>query len=166
MHLLRHPHTSHLLSSGVPLPAVSARLGHSSVRTTPESLHHLLGRRGLRITGPQVCKKKYRPGGVHGPHRWTWFLTVIGNEFSPTEQSHLPERPASPRPEYQGNPEVLMQGIEALESIVASVLCSRCGESVIQYADGTFKNCTCGGRADKVNREKDGLGPQRHSMGS
>ena len=59
-----------------------------------------------------------------------------------------------------------MQGIEALESIVASVLCSRCGESVIQYADGTFKNCTCGGRADKVNREKDGLGPQRHSMGS
>jgi site-specific recombinase XerD len=31
---LRHSHCSHLLASGVPLPAVSARLGHGSIRTT------------------------------------------------------------------------------------------------------------------------------------
>jgi integrase len=34
LHSLRHTHTSHLLASGVPLPVVSARLGHSSVRVT------------------------------------------------------------------------------------------------------------------------------------
>ena len=33
-HLLRHSHTSILLAEGVPLAAVSARLGHSSPRTT------------------------------------------------------------------------------------------------------------------------------------
>ncbi len=36
MHLFRHSHTSVLLAEGMPLPAVSARLGHSSVRTTQE----------------------------------------------------------------------------------------------------------------------------------
>jgi integrase len=36
LHSLRHTHTSHLLASGVPLPAVSARLGHGSIRTTQE----------------------------------------------------------------------------------------------------------------------------------
>jgi hypothetical protein len=33
LHSLRHTHTSHLLASGVPLTAVSARLGHASIRT-------------------------------------------------------------------------------------------------------------------------------------
>ena len=42
LHLLRHSHTSHLLASGVPLPAVSARLGHSSVRTTQEIYAHMI----------------------------------------------------------------------------------------------------------------------------
>lgn len=36
LHSLRHSHCSHLLASGVPLPAVSARLGHGSIRTTQE----------------------------------------------------------------------------------------------------------------------------------
>jgi integrase len=42
LHLLRHTHTSHLLASGVPLPAVSARLGHSSIRTTQEIYAHMI----------------------------------------------------------------------------------------------------------------------------
>jgi integrase len=42
LHLLRHSHTSHLLASGVPLPAVSARLGHSSMRTTLEIYGHMI----------------------------------------------------------------------------------------------------------------------------
>jgi integrase len=37
LHSLRHTHTSHLLADGVPLPVVSARLGHSSIRTTQEN---------------------------------------------------------------------------------------------------------------------------------
>jgi integrase len=41
-HLLRHSHTSVVLAQGVPLPAVSARLGHSSVRTTQEIYAHLI----------------------------------------------------------------------------------------------------------------------------
>lgn len=42
LHSLRHTHTSHLLASGVPLPVVSARLGHSSVRVTAEIYAHML----------------------------------------------------------------------------------------------------------------------------
>jgi integrase len=42
LHLLRHSHTSILLAQGVPLPAVSARLGHSSVRTTQEIYAHMI----------------------------------------------------------------------------------------------------------------------------
>jgi integrase len=42
LHLLRHSHTSILLAAGVPLPAVSARLGHSSVRTTQEIYAHMI----------------------------------------------------------------------------------------------------------------------------
>ena len=36
LHTLRHTHGSHLLANGVPLPVVSARLGHSSVRVTAD----------------------------------------------------------------------------------------------------------------------------------
>ena len=42
LHLLRHSHTSVLLASGVPLPAVAARLGHSSVRTTQDIYAHMI----------------------------------------------------------------------------------------------------------------------------
>jgi integrase len=42
LHSLRHTHTSHLLASGVPLPVVSARLGHSSVRVTAEIYAHMI----------------------------------------------------------------------------------------------------------------------------
>jgi integrase len=42
LHLLRHTHTSHLLASGVSLPTVSARLGHSSIRTTQEIYAHMI----------------------------------------------------------------------------------------------------------------------------
>jgi integrase len=42
LHLLRHTHTSVLLAAGVPLPAVSTRLGHSSVRTTQEVYAHMI----------------------------------------------------------------------------------------------------------------------------
>jgi len=42
LHSLRHTHTSHLLADGVPLPVVSARLGHSSVRTTQEIYAHMI----------------------------------------------------------------------------------------------------------------------------
>ena len=42
LHLLRHSHTSVLLAEGVPLAAVSARLGHSSVRTTQDIYAHMI----------------------------------------------------------------------------------------------------------------------------
>jgi integrase len=41
-HSLRHSHGSHLLADGVPLPVVSERLGHSSVRTTAEVYAHAI----------------------------------------------------------------------------------------------------------------------------
>lgn len=42
LHLLRHSHGSHLLANGVPLPVVSQRLGHSSVRTTADIYSHMI----------------------------------------------------------------------------------------------------------------------------
>jgi integrase len=42
LHLLRHSHGSHMLANGVPLPVVSARLGHSSVRVTAEVYAHAI----------------------------------------------------------------------------------------------------------------------------
>jgi integrase len=42
LHLLRHSHGSHLLANGVPLPVVSQRLGHSSVRTTADIYSHAI----------------------------------------------------------------------------------------------------------------------------
>jgi len=100
--------------------------------------------------------KKYRPGAMHGPRSWNWFLKVIGNEFSATERGHLPEASAVPRPEHQDDPGPLMRGIDALDSIVVSVLCRRCGDSVIQYADGSFRNCKCATRTSSPNRKQPG----------
>lgn len=40
MHTLRHSHGSQLLSNGTPLPVVSKRLGHTSVRTTAKFYAH------------------------------------------------------------------------------------------------------------------------------
>ncbi len=42
LHLLRHAMASQMLAAGAPLPAVSARLGHSSIRTTAEIYSHAI----------------------------------------------------------------------------------------------------------------------------
>ncbi len=42
LHLLRHSHGSHLLAAGMELPAVSERLGHSSVMVTATVYSHRL----------------------------------------------------------------------------------------------------------------------------
>ena len=42
IHDLRHSHVAWLLSAGVPLPVVQARLGHESIRTTVDTYGHLL----------------------------------------------------------------------------------------------------------------------------
>jgi len=42
LHSLRHTHGSHLLANGVPLPVVSERLGHSSVRVTADVYSHAI----------------------------------------------------------------------------------------------------------------------------
>ena len=42
LHLLRHTHASHLLASGAPVAAVSARLGHTSIRTTLDIYGHMI----------------------------------------------------------------------------------------------------------------------------
>jgi integrase len=42
LHSLRHTHGSHMLANGVPLPVVSERLGHSSVRVTADVYSHAI----------------------------------------------------------------------------------------------------------------------------
>jgi len=42
LHLLRHTMASQMLDSGVPLPVVSQRLGHSSVRVTADIYSHAI----------------------------------------------------------------------------------------------------------------------------
>ena len=44
LHTLRHSHASQLLSAGVPLAAVSKRLGHSSVYVTATIYSHALSK--------------------------------------------------------------------------------------------------------------------------
>jgi hypothetical protein len=44
LHTLRHSHGSHLLSNGVPLPAVSKRPGHSNPHVTATIYSHALDR--------------------------------------------------------------------------------------------------------------------------
>jgi integrase len=44
LHLLRHTLASQMLDSGVPLPVVSQRLGHSSVRMTADVYSHAIHR--------------------------------------------------------------------------------------------------------------------------
>ena len=42
LHNLRHTHASSLLSKGVPLPAVSSRLGHADTNVTAKIYSHAL----------------------------------------------------------------------------------------------------------------------------
>jgi site-specific recombinase XerD len=56
LHLFRHSHGSHLLAAGMELPAVSERLGHSSVMVTATVYSHRGSRGGI---------KKLRRGGTN-----------------------------------------------------------------------------------------------------
>jgi integrase len=68
LHLLRHSHTSVLLAEGVPLPAVSARLGHSSVRTTQEIYAHMItGQDEEAARKWEAYQKRNRPAE---PENW------------------------------------------------------------------------------------------------
>ena len=42
IHDFRHSHASYLINSGIPIKAVSQRLGHSSVKTTMDVYWHLM----------------------------------------------------------------------------------------------------------------------------
>jgi integrase len=66
LHLLRHSHGSHMLASGVPLMAVSARLGHSSVRVTADVYAHAIhGQDDEAVLQWEEFQRKNRPANVH-----------------------------------------------------------------------------------------------------
>ncbi|MGA2196149.1 MAG: tyrosine-type recombinase/integrase [Bryobacteraceae bacterium] len=62
LHSLRHSHGSHLLADGVPLPVVSERLGHSSVRTTAEVYAHACAAKTMRRRGGGMSFSAGEPG--------------------------------------------------------------------------------------------------------
>lgn len=71
MHSLRHSHASHLLSRGVPLPAVSARLGHADVNITARIYAHALpddDRRAADTWDSLIDSNAEQPGDVTGCH--------------------------------------------------------------------------------------------------
>jgi integrase len=70
LHSLRHTHTSHLLADGVPLPVVSARLGHSSVRTTQEIYSHMIhGQDDEAAQRWEEYQKRNQPGAGAPPQK-------------------------------------------------------------------------------------------------
>jgi integrase len=70
LHLLRHSHTSVLLASGVPLPAVSARLGHSAPQTTLRIYSHMItGQDQEAARKWEEYQKQNRPGAEERPEK-------------------------------------------------------------------------------------------------
>jgi integrase len=64
LHTLRHTHGSHAIASGMSLPAVSERLGHSSVRVTADIYSH-----AIRGQDQELARRwdeyQKRHGGLH-----------------------------------------------------------------------------------------------------
>ncbi|HUB78181.1 MAG TPA: site-specific integrase, partial [Bryobacteraceae bacterium] len=62
LHSLRHTHASEMLDSGTPATAVSARLGHGSVRTTLEIYAHMIhGQDDAAVRRLQEYRKQNAP---------------------------------------------------------------------------------------------------------
>ena len=74
---------------------------------------------------------------------WNWFYEVL-RRIHPWYSARLPEAPAAPHPAHQASAEQLQRGIEALDGLVASVICPRCGGEIRQYSDHVEGTCTCG----------------------
>jgi integrase len=62
LHSLRHSHVSQLIASGVPLPAVAARVGHASTETTARVYAHMItGQDEEAAAKWQEYQRKNRP---------------------------------------------------------------------------------------------------------
>ncbi|MEW6490554.1 MAG: site-specific integrase [Thermodesulfobacteriota bacterium] len=71
-HDLRHTHASHLLAAGVPVPTVSARLGHANVATTLRIYAHLVPgqqREAVRLGAPFLALDRGETCNI-GTHRY------------------------------------------------------------------------------------------------
>ncbi|HVW11310.1 MAG TPA: tyrosine-type recombinase/integrase [Bryobacteraceae bacterium] len=95
LHTLRHTHGSHLLAAGVPLPAVSERLGHSSVRVTADVYSHAIegqdGEAARRWDAFQKAASAHPQSGVApGSHHVDYDCREDGvSKTSPTENKPL-----------------------------------------------------------------------------
>jgi integrase len=69
LHTLRHTHGSHLLAAGMELPAVSERLGHSSVYVTATVYSHRIKGRDEEAARKWEKFQKKNAGGPAGPKR-------------------------------------------------------------------------------------------------
>jgi integrase len=65
LHTLRHTHGSHLLSHGIPLPAVSERLGHSDPGTTMRIYSHAI-KRDDQLSSDTIGNTLLSDVGVNG----------------------------------------------------------------------------------------------------
>jgi integrase len=68
LHLLRHTLASQMLDSGVPLSAVSRRLGHSSVRVTADIYSHAMP--GQDDEAVRVWEEYQRRNRQANPENW------------------------------------------------------------------------------------------------
>ena len=56
LHDLRHTHASRLIDAGIPIVAVSKRLGHSNVSITLSTYAHVAGDADERILAALACR--------------------------------------------------------------------------------------------------------------
>lgn len=66
IHDLRHSHASWLLAAGVPIHVVSARLGHTDIRTTVNTYGHLLPDAQLAASNAASAAFASVPKAIHG----------------------------------------------------------------------------------------------------
>jgi len=108
VHDIRHSHATDLLNSGVPIAAVSKRLGHSDIATTLKIYAHSNLQEDRQIS--ELLDKKYNNHYVKDVLSFNVLISIItGKAFAPVEDINKALKYLSGNYNYADNSETLMK---------------------------------------------------------